>query len=88
MVTTQCMIKDWLNDAVCNGADFLIIACDTFDWDDYPVPASRLGFWAKYNHLNSSNMQKVMEVYDLSMNLQSQLNERRAMHCPPRECTA
>lgn len=82
-VATLQTIEHWLNDAVRDGADFLIVACDTFNYNDYPVPVNRSEFWEKHGQFDGKHMQRIMEVYDLSINLQSQLSERRAMHCPP-----
>ena len=87
-MTTRQAIADWLTEAVNEGADFMIVVCDTFEYDDYPVSVSREEFWEKYDHFNGRNMQRIMEVYDLSMDLRGQLSERRARHCPPREGSA
>lgn len=79
MAATKADIKRWLNHGKGAGATHVIIACDTFDWDDYPVyvmPSENVNdVAARYNNVN---MQKIMEVYNLSMDLNSQLNEERA----------
>lgn len=75
------MIQGWLDKGVEKGATHLIVACDTFDWEDYPVwvdPGQDVRL--EYDRLNGPNMQKVMEVYCLSMPLEPQLDERRAFN--------
>ncbi len=92
-MTTRQTIEEWLVEAVCKGADFVIVVCDTFDTFDtfahecYDVPVTREKFWAEHDRLSTASMQRIMEVYDLSMGLVAQLDERRANHCPPRPDT-
>ena len=81
MVTTQDTIRRWLLEGKEEGATHVIVACDTFDWSDYPVyvqPGEQVEeTFAKYN---GKNMQKVMEVYDLALDIEAQLSEVRAWH--------
>ena len=74
-------IQRWIDDAIEEGATHLMIVCDTFDYDDYPVkimPGESAPH--KYVEYNTKEMQKVMEVYDLSLDINEQLNEHRAVH--------
>ncbi|MBI2064724.1 MAG: hypothetical protein HYT62_01580 [Candidatus Yanofskybacteria bacterium] len=81
MATTQADIRGWLNEAKKMKATHVIVVCDTFDWEDYPVyVASNEDVRKKYSEYNGPNMQKVMEVYSLKIDIESQLNERRAFH--------
>lgn len=81
MTTTRQDISDWFDDGKEQNADFMIVVCDTFDWEDYPVYCTNNNFEQKYKNC-SRNMQKVMEVYDLSLDKESQLSEYRANHPP------
>lgn len=58
----------------------LLIVCDTFDYEDYPVYIKKdediKGKILQY----SQNMQKVMEVFNYSIDLEYQLAETRARH--------
>ncbi len=81
-MTVKQDIRRWLNGS-CE-ADFLIVVCDTFDWEDYPVSCTREDFEETHAKYAGKNMQRVMEVYDLSMDHESQINERRTFH-PPEE---
>lgn len=76
-------IVKWLKEAAAQNAVYLIVVYDTFDYSDYPVycysPEECL---QKYDEYNGKNMQEVVEVYDLSLDIQQQLNEHRAFHLP------
>lgn len=79
MGTTKEDIKGWIKRGQDQGATHMIVVCDTFDWDDYPVyvmPAENVQ--DKYSQYNGPNMQKVMEVYNLSKDINKQVNQPRA----------
>ncbi|MBI4450107.1 hypothetical protein HY634_03545 [Candidatus Uhrbacteria bacterium] len=81
MATTQEEIRGWLREGKDKGATHVIVACDEFDGEDYPVfvmPGEDVAQRAAA--LDGPNMQKVMEVYDLSLDLEMQLREERAYH--------
>ena len=78
MAATRDDIQRWFDEGVQKGATHMIVACDTFDWEDYPVfvmpetdPREEA---AKYD---GPNMQKLMEVYNLALDRDPQLNRRR-----------
>lgn len=92
MAATKHEILCWLQQGKAIDATHLIVVCDTFDWEDYPIfvspdedAHSKAG---EYGIVGSNglpsvpnkNMQKVMEVYSLSRDWGSQLNEYRAFH--------
>lgn len=43
----------------------MIVVCDTYDYEDYPVYCSKEDFKEKFMSHNGVNMQRIMEVYDL-----------------------
>jgi hypothetical protein len=48
MAATKQDIIGWLDRGKAQGATHVIVVCDTFDWDDYPVFAhavKRPGFF-------------------------------------------
>lgn len=82
MATTRAMIRRWVEEGKEQGATHTIIVCDSFDYEDYPVhvmPGEDVH--KKLSGFNFENMQRVMEVYNHSMDLEEQLAEHRAMHC-------
>ena len=82
MATTKTEIREWLERGKAENATHVIVVCDTFDWEDYPVfvsPGENVQTVVKRLRFGT-DMQKVMEVYSLSQDLNSQLNEYRAFH--------
>ena len=83
MATTKEMIREWLfQGKKREGVTHVMIVCDTFDWEDYPVyiTGGQEAAHRKYEEIHGKNMQKVMEVYNLSMDIEAQLNEPRAFN--------
>lgn len=81
MTATKSDIIEWLEEAKARNATHLIIACDTFDWENYPVYVTAdQDVNKEYKRIITSSMQRVDEVYNMSMDIESQLNERRAKH--------
>lgn len=81
MGTSREEISRWFDVGVNNGATHMIVATDTFDYSDYPIYVfSSESVSKQVEYRQSVSMSRVMEVYDLSMDKQSQLNEQRAWH--------
>lgn len=81
MSTTKQMISDWFDLGVEQKATHMLVVCDTFDYEDYPVyvkPSEKVR--EEYAKYNGPNMQKVMEVYDLKKDRDTQLNEGRSFN--------
>lgn len=82
MSTSISEIRKWVTEAP-KGTSFVIIACDRFDHSDFPVYAGTPEkASSEIKRLNSADMTSVEEVYDLSMDLESQLSEPHAYHPP------
>ena len=73
-------IREWLTERKSNHTH-MIVVCDTFEHDNYPVFVSNdedvYKIVKKYDGIE---MQKVMEVYNLSIDLELQLNEHRVFN--------
>ena len=81
MATTREDISRLLQEGKEWGATHMIVVCDTFDWEDYPVyvlPGENVR--EKAAEYDGKEMQKIMEVYSLSQDLEAQLDEHRAEH--------
>lgn len=81
MSTTPDVLKSWYERGKAEGATHLIVVCDTFDHEDYPVfvkPGEDVR--EKAREYDGKNMQRIMEVYDLSLDAESQLAEKRAFN--------
>jgi hypothetical protein len=81
MATNRSEIQEWFERGVAKGATHMIVVCDTFDWEDYPVyvqPGENVEEAAK--RYDGREMQKIMKIYKLSDDMASQLSEHRAYH--------
>ena len=89
MAATKQDISGWFDNGKSKGASHLLVVCDTFDYDDYPIYVENpVDFWVKYRlYDKATNMSKVMEVYDLNLAKDVQLNERRVWNVPSQEET-
>jgi hypothetical protein len=76
MSATRSEISEWFDKGIGKGATHMVIVCDTFDHDDYPVYADSESS-AKQKVAAPGSMQRVMEVYKLDDPKDPQLNERR-----------
>jgi hypothetical protein len=81
MGTSKADIKEWFEQALKEGGTHMIVVCDTYDGDDYPVIVlPKESVTEKMKEFDGKNMQRIMEVYDLRLPMEPQLDERRAMH--------
>lgn len=74
MGTPREEIREWLERGKAQGATHMIVVCDTFDYEDYPVfvmPGEDVR--AEHAKYNGPNMQRVMEVYSYARSLDEQL---------------
>ncbi len=66
MATTKQEISGWFDKGKNEGSTHMLVVCDTFDYEDYPVYVTKLcNVNEVYKNYNGPNMQKVMEVYDI-----------------------
>jgi len=87
MATTKDEIREWLKNAKEDGAAYMLVVCDKYDWEDYTVSVYPKGkreesyefedLKKAVKHYDGKNMQKVIEVYDLNLQFEPQLNEYR-----------
>lgn len=74
-------IKRWFQQGAREGATHMIVVCDTFDWDDYPVYVKK-GEDARTikRQFDGKDMQKVMEVYNLTEPMPEQIDTKRSFN--------
>jgi hypothetical protein len=73
MATTIQDLREWYNRGKNIGATHMVVVCDTYDREDYPcfvMPNQSVKQVAVEHH--GPNMQKVMEVYNLSKSFENQ----------------
>lgn len=81
MAATMSDIRGWFERGVAEGATHMIVVCDTFDHEDYPVfVAPDEDVREKEKSYSGKNMQRVMEVYNLGMDMGDQLGQHRAFN--------
>lgn len=76
MATTREELDAWFDRGVQNGDKYMVVIVDTFDWEDYPV-FCKTEDEARKRMRSPGEMQKVMEVYDLSGDKEEQLSLSR-----------
>ena len=79
MGTSKDDIREWFKSGIVKGATHLIVVCDTYDWEDYPVyvmPDEDVRE-KESKHNNSEKMKKIMEVFNLSINIEEQITGDR-----------
>jgi len=75
-MTTAKRIKEWFDEGVEDKQRWMVIICDTFDHDDYPVYFGEGQADECKKRIREAqrgvNMQRLMEVYDLTINKEEQ----------------
>lgn len=83
MATSRAMLQDWL-DLLYGDEDrtHMIVVCDTFDYEDYPVYVTRAeDVIERKRHYESAPMSRVVEIYSTKYSRAGQMAEFRAWHC-------
>lgn len=79
-MTTRTEISIWFDQGIKKNATHMIVFCDSFSYEDFPCYLNSADEVKSRIELSRNNMQRVMEIYDLSMDKNSQLDEHRAYH--------
>ncbi len=81
MGTSREDIRGWLARGKAEGATHMIVVCDTFDHEDYPVFVQPDQDVRKvHEEYNGKSMQRVMEVYSYKKDLEEQLAQARVFN--------
>lgn len=73
MAATAKDIWRWFHTAEVSGNTHMIVVCDEYDWEDYPVYCTGEEEARKaYDEHNGRNMQRVMEVYKIELGWEAQ----------------
>lgn len=79
MAASKSQIREWVDRGVKTGATHVIIVYDRWDYEDFPVYVDKgQSVEERVSSYNGKNMCSVMEVYNLSMDIDTQMNEFRA----------
>lgn len=82
MAASKSEIRAWLNSAKKHKfITHVIIVCDTFDHTDYPVHVtSTADIREVESEYRAKEMQRVMEVYSMAQDIETQLAQDRAFN--------
>lgn len=79
MAATEQEIINWFRHAEHMGATHLIVVCDDFDYQDYPVHVKTDEDVHEVEaKIKGRGMQRIMEIYRIDLGLESQLAEQFA----------
>lgn len=73
-MTSASTIKSWFERAEQEGADYMVVVCDSYDYTDYPVYCDAEK--ARKTIAKPGDMQRVMEVYDIRLGWDAQSRGR------------
>lgn len=78
-MTTKSQIKEWFDIGVENGATHMIVACDTFNYTDFPVWVTKeISIYdaiAAYD--DEKRFLKIMEIYKMELGWEVQSSRER-----------
>jgi hypothetical protein len=85
-MTDLVEIRGWFEAAKKRGSTHMIVVCDTYDHEDYPLGVydtirGDADCLRQYHAHQGVNMQRVMEVYDISLGWVTQ-STGRVMNLP------
>lgn len=84
MTATRQDIIEYLREGFAKGATHIIIACDTYDYSNYPVFVMPGQNSSKViESITKQAMTSIDEVYNLSLDINKQLSEFRVRHEEP-----
>ena len=78
MAASKEEIREWLQRGIDQHATHVIIAVDTWDYEDYPVFVSAAEDIHEKVNSYDVKQDRIMEVYSLQVDIEAQLNETRA----------
>lgn len=79
MAVTKNELRLWFDIGVKQGDSHMAVFMDTFDYDDYPVYINAINSEHAISAINKHD-DRLMEVYNLTMDRESQMAEHRAFN--------
>lgn len=80
MAATREEIEAWLSRGLEQNSTHVIIAVDTWDYEDYPVYVAQQENVHEKVAGYKNSPDRVVEVYNLSLSIDKQLNQRRTLN--------
>jgi len=83
-MTTKLELRAQFELGKRNGCSYLVMVCDQFEWEDYPVYVDAdEDIFDCISYYRHSPMQQIMGVYDLNQDRDEQLNSPCNFRHPP-----
>ena len=85
MAASKQDIREWFQRGKSEGATHMIVVCDTFDHEDYPVFVKPGEDPREQSTAHRCKFSRVMDVYAMHLDMEAQIAEERAFHyeAPP-----
>lgn len=80
MTASTSDISRWFDDGIEQQATHMIVVCDTWDHEDYPVYVNKPDGVHEIEDKYKGDMQQIMEVYKMSIDKNTQMNQHRAFN--------
>jgi hypothetical protein len=81
MITTKDDLSRWFDEGLAQGATHLIVVCNTFSDEDYALYVEACeDVHIVVNAHDGVNWQEVIEVFNLSVDKNTQLAQERALN--------
>lgn len=81
-MTSSQEITRWYDEGVQDHMDWMMIVCDTFDYDFYPRYTTNDNFQERLDEIATDGSSYVKECYDLSCDREEQLKAKHTMRMP------
>lgn len=66
-MTSRSQVKEWYDTGVEKGYTYVVVVCDCFDYEDFPVYCTNSRqMRQKVDYYNRMELHRVMDVLDLS----------------------
>lgn len=79
MAATKDDLRRWFQEGVTRGERYMVVMVDHVDFEDFPE-YTRDHSHALHLIAHPGQSLRVMEVYDLAMDMEAQMAEHRAWH--------
>jgi hypothetical protein len=81
MAATKDRIQLWFREGLSKDAHHMLVITDTYEYDDYPVYVMKNeDTKKKIKEIRENESQVVQAIFDLSLDMQEQLKEKRPYH--------
>ena len=82
MAASKDRIQLWFREGQSKDAHHMLVITDTYEYEDYPVYVMKNEDTKKKikEVREESEMRVIQEIYDLSLDMNTQLDEKRAYH--------